>query len=220
MKTNLYFFSLESIQSFASENKIHNPHYIALPDSYDRQRYSALEVAGFSEVIPCYEVYKSDDSRLLDTYVVESRTWVLRIIPTGEILRIWEKSRGKFRFFLFDRFPTSRDRGFSFTEVEEPNLIGKATDKKISAWVDYLHLERTALVNCVNSRVALNKAFTERVRAKFPDAVVRVDWDGWTTSIRFEWDKFRFEYTAMENGRFSRRVDVIYSAIPSDEELF
>jgi len=217
MKTNLYFFGLESIKRFAEENEIYNPHYIRALDLGETARASVLNVPEFSEIVPCYEVRLLDDSD--SVYYVEAKYIVLRIIPTGEVFRIREVSRGKFRLYLFERPNIHwRDRYFRF-DMQEPNLIGKATEKKISAWIDFLHLERTALVNYVNANMCRNVTFAERVRAKYPDAKFVTAPDGWTGEICFDWERFRVKYTAHENGEFSRQLDIRHLALPSNEEI-
>lgn len=212
MNTTLYFFSLESLQQFASENVIKNSHLIKLPTSYIRVSLDVLSVVGFSEVVPCYEVRLSDDNS--GAYWIDSSYFVLHIITSNEFLRFHEVSRGKFRFYLFER-PSYlwRDTNFRF-DMPEPNLIGKATEKKLQSWIDFLHMERTALINYVNGNMYRNKNFTERVRAKFPEAIFDTAPDGWTSLIRFEWLNFYVTLTAHENGSFSRDLYIRYSAVP------
>lgn len=217
MKTNLYFFSLESVQRFAEENEIYNPHYLRALDLGETSRASVLNVPNFSEVVPCYEVRLLDDSD--SVYYVESRRIVLRIIPTREIFHIREVSRGKFRLYMFERPNIHwRSQYFRF-DMQEPNLIGKATEKKISAWIDFLHLERTALMNYVNANMCRNVTFAERVRAKYPNAKFVTASDGWTSEISFDWERFRVKYTACENGEFTRQMDIRFLALPSNEEI-
>lgn len=211
------FFSLESLQQFASEHTIRNQHIIRPLDKYEYERRAVLNVAGFSEVIPMYEIIPTELGK--DEYVLEHMMWILRIIPTGELFRISEISRGKFRLFMFEYAPIHwRDRDFHF-DMQEPNLIGKATEKKISAWIDFLHLERTARANYVNANMCRNRAFAERVRAKYPSARFDTAPDGWTSEIRFDWDRFHVHYTAGENGNFYRHIDLRPSGIPTDEEI-
>ena len=218
MKTNLYFFSLESLQQFAKENEIYNQHHIRLPFIYSRGGdLSVLNVAGFSEVVPCYEVRLMDDNS--GRYYIESDYYVLRIIPTGEIFRMREVSRGRFRLYMFER-PSYiwRDRDFRY-DGKEPNCIGKATEKKLTAWIDYLHLERTALTNYVNGNMCRNKTFADKVRAKFPTARFETAPDGWTSEILFEWSHFYVKFTARENGTFVRDMQIKYGALPSVEDM-
>ena len=159
-----------------------------------------------------------DDDRHPDTMYIESAYWVLRIIPTGEIFRPWEKTRGMFCLFMHQPLRTNRDRDFRF-DMEKPNLIGKATKKKLSAWIDYLHMERTARLDYVNGALCRNRCFVERFRAKFPEGTFRTDPDGWTSEFVFNWERFRVKYTAHENGKFSRHFDLRYDALPTDCEI-
>ena len=218
MKTNLYFFSLESLQQFAAENVIYNERFIRLPHICGKGgNHSVLEVTDFSEVVPCYEVRKMDDGS--NRWYIDADYYVLRIIPTGELFRFSEVSRGKFRLHMFERPAISwRDRDFHFGK-KEPNLISKATEKKLSDWIDYLHLERTALMDYVNGNMCRNKTFTERVREKFPFAHFETAGDGWTSEIRFEWSHFYITFTACKNGTFVRNMQIKYGSLPSVEDM-
>lgn len=218
MKTSLQFFSLEALQEFARDNKIFNDHYIRPCDEREHGRLSVLEVAGYSEIVPYYEVRPMNDERYSDTWYIERSYWVLRIITTGEIFRPWEKTRGKFRLFMHEPLRTNRDSGFRF-ELEEPNYIGKATDKKLSAWIDYLHQERAARVNYVDEALRSNRCFADKFRAKFPNGTFRTDSEGWTSEFMFDWERFRVRYTAHEDGNFSRHFDLRYNALPTDGEI-
>lgn len=219
MKSRTTFFSLESLQAFAQDHKFFNDHYIRPCDEREYQRYSALEVPGFSEVIPFYDVRLMDDQeRYAGVYYVEHSYWVLRIIHTGEVFRIWEKSRGKFRLFMHESVMSCRDRDFCF-DMQEPNLIGKATEKKLSAWVDYLHMERTALMNYLNGALCRNRTFVAKFREKFPAGTFRTDSEGWTSEFIIEWDRFRVKYSASESGKFSRHFDLRYDCLPTDDEI-
>lgn len=206
------------MQEFARENKILNEHFIRPCDARERERLTALEVAGFSEAVPFYEVRPMDDDRYPDTMYIEREHWVLRIIPTGEIFRPWEKTRGKFRLFMHEPLRTNIGRDFLFT-MEEPNLIGKATEKKLSAWIDYLHMERTACLEYVNCSLCRNRCFVERFRERFPEGTFRTDSEGWTSEFSFNWDRFRVRYTAHDNGKFSRHLDLRLDALPTDDEI-
>lgn len=208
----LSFFSLDTLQAFAAENNVNCMYRTNHLYDAEKVKRSVLEVAGFSEIIPCYEVDLCDDC-----YYLESCTWVLRIVPSGEIFRIFEKSHGKFRLYMYERI-CCRDRGFTF-DMAEPNLIGKATEKKLSAWIDYLHAERTARLDYANGAMARNRAFAARVLAKFPDARTAVCGDGWTESMSFDWERFSVKYTANENGAFYRNFQINYLALPADEEM-
>ena len=208
MKT-LSFFSLSSLQNFANENPVERM------DRTEQARFhikpTALEVAGFSEVITAYDVEECDGK-----YYVQGAYNVLRIIPTGEVLR-YREERGKYRFWLFDYF-LGRDKGFTF-DMAQPNLVGKATEKKLTAWLDYLHMERTARTDYSNRVRCANKSFTDKVLAKFPTARVGREYDGWVSYIGFDWERFRVVYSACYNGTFCREFSVNPLALPTDEQI-
>lgn len=209
----LSFFSLDALKAFASETEVNCMYRANLCNTaLDGARAKVLEVAGFSEIVPCYEVSECDGR-----YYLEGCNWVLRIIPTGEIFRVFEKSRGKFRLYMYEHYH-GRDRGFEFKQVE-PNLIGKATEKKLTAWIDFLHMERTARVDYANGAMARNRSFADKFRAKFPDAVFHTCADGWTDSFSFYWERFYIKYTARDNGTFCRTFDICYNALPTDEQI-
>ena len=213
----LYFFSLDAVKAFAEENTLRNEFTLRPMDNYEHHKRLVLEVADFSEVLPCYEVEPSVDEQGI--YYLSARYFVLRIIPTGELFRMTEYKPNKWRLHLFEYAPALRDNGFTF-EMEMPNYIGKATEKKLTAWIDWLHLERTARVNWSNSVKARNSAFAERVRKAHPNARFYTSkQDGWCGEIHLDWDRFHVHYESLDDGSFHKRVDLRYQCIPTDDEI-
>ena len=107
----------------------------------------------------------------------------------------------------------------SLFEREIPNYVGKATEKKLQEWIDYLHEKREAMTRYVENAMALNRSKVEAFKQKYPDGWFNTGDDGWTSEFRIEFERLRIKYTAHENGQFSRNAEVIYNRMPTEEEL-
>lgn len=217
-----YFTSMEDVQAFAQSVKFNNPGSIRMP-WMDKSKYVGLEVEGFSRIVPCFEVRQTYDhfqEKYLDEYYYDASYWLLEIIPTGELFTFYEKVRNSKRFGLsmHKRFDCDRCKYFSF-EREIPNYVGKATEKKLQEWIDYLHEKREAMMRYVDNAMALNRSKVEAFKAKYPDGYFNTLSDGWTSEFRIEFERLRIKYTAHENGQFSRNAEVIFNRMPTEEEL-
>lgn len=216
------FTSMEDVQAFAQSVKFNNPDSIRMP-WMDKSKYVGLEVEGFSRIVPCFAVGQVWDhfrKEYLDEYYYDNSYWVLEIIPTGELFTFYEKMRNSKRFGLsmYERFHYDRCKYFSF-DREIPNYVGKATEKKLQEWIDYLHEKREAMTRYVENAMALNRSKVEAFKAKYPDGYFNTLSDGWTSEFRIEFERLRIKYTAHENGRFSRNAEVIFNRMPTEEEL-
>ena len=217
-----HFTSIEDVRAFASEVKFNNPDSIRMP-WMDKSKYVGLEVEGFSRIVPCFEVRQNWDhfqEKYLDEYYYDNSYWVLEIIPTGELFTFYEKMRNSKRFGLsmHERFYSDRCKYFSF-DKEIPNYVGKATEKKLQEWIDYLHEKREAMTRYVENATALNRSKVEAFKAKYPDGYFNTLSDGWTSDFLIEFERLRIKYTAHENGQFSRNAEVIFNRMPTEEEL-
>lgn len=215
-----YFTSMEDVQAFAQSVKFNNPDRIRMP-WMDKSKYVGLEVEGFSRIVPCFVVRQTYDhfqKAYLDEYYYDESYWLLEIIPTGELFTFYEKVRNSKRFGLnmHERFDSDRYQYFTF-EREIPNYVGKATEKKLQEWIDYLHEKREAKTRYVENAMALNRSKVEAFKAKYPDGWFNTGDDGWTSEFRIEFERLRIKYTAHEDGQFSRNAEVI--RIPTEEEL-
>ena len=217
-----HFTSIEDVRAFASEVKFNNPDSIRMP-WMDKSKYVGLEVEGFSRIVPCFEVRQNWDhfqEKYLDEYYYDNSYWVLEIIPTGELFTFYEKMRNSKRFGLsmHERFYSDRCKYFSF-DKEIPTYVGKATEKKLQEWIDYLHEKREAMTRYVENATALNRSKVEAFKAKYPDGYFNTLSDGWTSDFLIEFERLRIKYTAHENGQFSRNAEVIFNRMPTEEEL-
>lgn len=217
-----YFTSIEDVRAFASGVKFNNPDSIRMP-WMDKSKYVGLEVDGFSRIVPCFVVRQNWDhfrKEYLDEYYYDNSYWILEIIPTGELFTFYEKMRNSKRFGLsmHERFPFDRCKYFFF-DREIPNYVGKATEKKLQEWIDYLHEKREAMTRYVENAMALNRSKVEAFKQKYPDGWFNTGDDGWTSEFRIEFERLRIKYTAHENGQFSRNAEVIYNRMPTEEEL-
>ena len=217
-----HFTSIEDVRAFASEVKFNNPDSIRMP-WMDKSKYVGLEVEGFSRIVPCFEVrqnWNHFQEKYLDEYYYDNSYWVLEIIPTGELFTFYEKMCNSKRFGLsmHKRFDCDRCKYFSF-DREIPNYVGKATEKKLQEWINYLHEKREAMTRYVDNAMALNRSKVEAFKAKYPDGYFNTLSDGWTSEFRIEFERLRIKYTAHENGQFSRNAEVIFNRMPTEEEL-
>ena len=192
---------------------------------FNRQQVSVLEVPGFSEIVEQFEFLHYDMSTERSWGRDEPDYWgldngseyVLRIITTGEILRFWcpDNSGKRFALELRDR-QLGPCRDFKFAE-EKPQYIGKATEKKIQAWIDYQHRKREAETNYMAEARVRNAQLRAAILKRFPNAILREN-DGWLAEARFSEGVLDYVITATESGGFSRTYSVNFGRVPSYKE--
>ncbi|MBR3467418.1 MAG: hypothetical protein IKH15_09390 [Bacteroidales bacterium] len=189
---------------------------------FNRQQVSVLEVPGFAEIDELFEFSFYDMSTERSWGRDEPDYWalgdgseyVLRIIPTGEILRFWcpDNSGKRFALELRDR-QMGPCRDFKFDE-ERPQYIGKATEKKIQAWIDYQHRKREAEANYMAEARVKNAQLRAAILKRFPYATLREN-DGWLVEAWFSEGVLDYVITATESGGFSRTYSVNFGRVPS-----
>ena len=217
-----YFTSMEDVHAFAQTVKFNNIDSVRMP-WMPKSDFVGLEVEGFSRIVPCFVVRQNYDhfqKKYLDEYYFDNSYWVLEIIPTGELFTFNERVRRSKRFALHmhDRLRSDRCRFFTFSK-EAPNAIGKATEKKLQEWIDFLHEERAAKQSYIDTAMKKNRDTADAFKAKYPDGYFDTLSDGWTSEFRIEFERLRIKYTAHEDGQFSRNAEVIYNRMPTEEEL-
>ena len=217
-----YFTSMEDVQAFAQSVKFNNPNSIRLP-WMSKSDFAGLEVEGFSRIVPCFVVRQSYDhfqKAYLDEYYYDASYWLLEIIPTGELFSFYERVRRSKRFALqmHDRPSSDRCRYFTFSK-EAPNAIGKATEKKLQEWIDFLHEERAAKQSYIDTAMKKNRETVEAFKVKYPEGYFRTGDDGWTSEFTIRFERLRIKFIACEDGGFTRNVDVPYDCYPTTEEL-
>lgn len=217
-----YFTSIEDVQKFAQEMNFTNPDSIRLPWT-PKDKYNGLEVEGFSRIVPCFKVCQSWDhfkDEYMDEYYFDQSFWVLEIIPTGELFHIYERARNSKRYALsmFERLMSNRCSYFVFGK-DSPNAVGKATQRKLQDWIDYLHEYRAAQELYLSSALERNRSKVDAFKAKYPDGSFETLADGWTTKFSINFERLRIKYTAHEDGGFSRSFEVRYGCMPTDEEI-
>ena len=217
-----YFTSMEDVQAFAQSVKFNNPDSIRLP-WMPKSDFAVLEVEGFSRIVPCFVVRQTYDhfqKAYLDEYYYDASYWLLEIIPTGELFSFYERVRRSKRFALqmHDRLCSNRCRYFMFSK-EAPNAIGKATEKKLQEWIDFLHEERAAKQSYLDIAMKKNRETVDAFKEKYPEGVFRTEDDGWTTEFTIRFERLRVKFYACENGDFTRHIDVPYDCYPTTEEL-
>lgn len=217
-----YFTSMEDVQAFAQSVKFNNPNSIRMP-WMPKSDFAGLEVEGFSRIVPCFVVRQTYDhfqKAYLDEYYYDASYWVLEIISTGELFTFHERVRRSKRFALsmHDRLNSDRCRYFTPSK-EAPYAIGKATEKKLQEWIDYLHECRAEKELYISGAMEMNRRTVEAFKEKYPEGVFRTLADGWTSEFTIRFERLRIKFTAHENGDFSRNIDVPYECYPTTEEL-
>lgn len=196
--------------------------------SYHRFSLGQLEtlaVPGFSEIVEQFgfELYDYSEERSYgitreDCWVLgDDTSYVLRIIPTVEILRIWAPDNSGKRFGLsLQQRQLGACRDFTFSE-ERPQYIGKATEKKIQAWLDYLHREREAETNYMAEARVKNAQLRAAILKRFPNAQLRED-NGWLVEAWYKEGVLDYHVTATEAGGFTRSYRVDSNKVPSAKD--
>ena len=109
--------------------------------------------------------------------------------------------------------------GFEF-DGARPDFIGKGSERKVTAWFDYLNAEDKAKKEFIETAKKKNKEFADKMLAKFPKAEVwRSELDGWFGKIQFSAGYVLFTYEAADDGRFYRSTRVDILNLPTTEEL-
>lgn len=213
-----FFLSIDEAKKFANEQHCESIEVNKWTEQ-EYHKYSMFNIEGYSEVVRAYHFRQYTRGIEQEKYwSYEGYFWVLRIIETGQLLCMREISRDKFFIFPLIKQYDKRDRGFKYNEPE-PNYIGKATQKKIQQWVDYCNAKEKARIEFANDVLQKNIEFADKFRAKFPQADFETQYDGWTSKISFYLDYLYIKYIALENGSFSREVQVVYSKVPTTEDL-
>lgn len=216
-----YCFDLESATEFAKANNTFNSPEIRGWDKDSEKKLQMFNIEGYSRVVRAFcfvEFYDAKTNKKYWSY--EGYSFVIQIIETGQCLvaRDIRNNSGKYFFFLLNPQYHERDRGFKFDE-QEPNYIGKANQKKLQQWVDYLNRKDIARLEYANTALQANIDFASKFKAKYPTGKYNTQADGWTSEFRIEVGAFYFKYIAYDDGRFGRDVDFIYSKLPSNEDL-
>lgn len=184
-----------------------------------------LIVPGFTEVVEVFEFVHNDNSEERshgrpdkDYWSTDTSIFMLQIIPTGEVLRVWapENSWKRCGFSLLERYHGAT-RDFTFSE-ERPQYVGTATQKKIEAWRDYLHRERQAEINYVAQARAKNAQLRAAILKRFPDAKLSEGPNGWLVEARYQEGVLDYHVTACENGGFTRSYSANYLRVPSAKD--
>lgn len=100
-----------------------------------------------------------------DYLIVSSASyWILY---NGQLLKpSHNKSREPYRFYLVGETPYSHGKNQYFKYNEpEPNRVGKATEKKIKAWADYLNAKEAAMQAYIKENKDKKAAFFARLDA-------------------------------------------------------
>lgn len=123
-------------------------------------RPDALEVPGVSELVHvCYFV------------AIDSRTLALEhagywLVFNNQLMRPYHCKQGEpYRFFLpCEMNYNEKSKNFKY-EIEEPQRVGKATQKKLKAWNDYLNNKEKAKQEYIANAHKIEDDFFQRLEA-------------------------------------------------------
>ena len=195
-----------------------------LYDSLDALK-AAFVIDGVSELADLYTFstgYGNKFNGEPDTYwCFEGFEPAVRLLKTGQVATPYRENRNKgFGLFMLHGERTDgRLSGFEF-DGARPDFIGKGSERKVTAWFDYLNAEDNAKKEFVETAYKRNREFLEKVQAKFPKAKVWVnESDGWCRQIQFSAGYVLFIFEAADDGRFYKQTRVDALTLPSTEEL-
>ena len=232
----MYFIGKEKALRFAEENCTFNKDYYLeqirkaegrsyLYDRMDELK-TAFEIEGFSEIVEvyCFSEYRDYDNQDKEVYYW-SFTHIdpcVRLIGNGKIAYPYESSyRSKKYGLTLKREDMARGGSNDFLYKEQkPNFIGKASRKKIEDWFGYLKRENEARREYIDNANKKNREFQEKVKAKFPDAYMSIDKDGWMSECVIISGYVRFVFTSGEDGSIYRSTKVDILSVPSTKQLF
>lgn len=208
-------------QSECSENFLKISHYYGYENG--SKRYSGLEVSGVSRLVTVCMLekygshnYSEELGKMVDTPPVwnnETAFWALENIKTGKLYRISGGHRDTtFNLFLLD---TKNIDGFN-SELEAPNKVGKATEKRLQQWFDYLDAVEANKAEFVRIRDERIAAFKKRLE----ETGLKVIWNG-NNCGRIEKGMFTYKFEFYHDGNVHEMWEKNYNgAIHNNLETF
>lgn len=226
-----YFFSYEDASRFAKEVDILNADRIPAAEkitlscvyTIGSDAIKPFFIDGFTDVVPVYAFRQEWDNfkdEPKQSWYLDYTTLALKNIVTGDLYLIQQTKYNSKMFKLslfYDKLPRL---DYFTTELVMPNAVGKPNRKKLENWFEYLGSLHREKLDYINRAKLANKSFAAKVIAKYPDAIVKRNKDGWVSKIHFSYGMLDFTCTANEQGSFSRTYSVNYKLVPKDEVIF
>lgn len=222
------YLKAEDLQKFwdehrpeCSENFLKISHYYNYEN--DLKRYSGLEVSGVSRLVTVCRLekygshnYSEEHGKMVDTPPVwnnETTFLALENIKTGKLYRASGSYRDTtFSLFLLD---AKNVDGFN-SKLEVPKKVGKATEKRLQQWFDYLDVVEENKAEFVRIRDERIAAFKKRLE----ETGLKVIWNG-NNCGRIEKGMFTYKFEFYNDGTVHEMWEKNYEgAIHNDLETF
>lgn len=222
------YLKAEDLQKFWNEHRSEcSDNFLKISYYYnyekDLKRYSGLEVSGVSRlVIVCMleeygsHNYSEELGKMVDTPPVwnnKTAFSALENIKTGKLYHISGGHRDT--TFTLSLLEAKNIDGFH-NELEAPNKVGKATEKRLQQWFDYLdtvEMNKAEFVRIRDERIA---AFKKRLE----ETGLEIKWNG-NNCGRIEKGMFAYKFEFRYNGEVCETWEKNYKGMThNDLETF
>lgn len=217
-----YFYSLDELNQFASENGITIDESDLQPFRMQPDEWLAgLALDGVTELCKVWRVSVYSEQR---THIQCFRG--IRVVGTGQVLipitppnQSGCSRPSSWHFTLFGTEPLVLMGCHMHPKAEKPNGIGKMSRKALDRWLEYLEAAQTELGEIESQCRILNQSHLQRVLNKFPDAEVRYGAGGLVERIRVRNGFLIITWEASCRGTFHRNVALDTSLVPQDDVI-
>lgn len=201
------YLKAEDLQKFWNEHRSEcGDDFLRVKNVYDydnrAKRYAGLEVSGFTRLVTVCKIekyaansYSYELGKMTDNPPMwhhEVAFWALENIKTGVLYYILGSYRDTtFNLRLLNEMHVD---GFD-SELEAPNKVGKATEKRLQQWFDYLdtvEADKAEFVRIRDERIA---TFKKRLE----ETGLEVIWNG-NNCGRIEKGMFTYRFEFYHNG--------------------
>lgn len=211
------FASYSELQKFFNENK--EMFYKKELPSYERFcpwcDPTPLVLDGVTELVEVFDVRQQNDYKGEFEYFYWSdfvRQYI-KDLKTGKLYRFTHTK--KMYQLLNPSDSKASGRNFKFEE-KEPNRIGKATEKKLRAWFDYLEREKTAYDEFCKKNESEREKFISEI-----SALGKIVWTSPNETSGVVRSKyFDLEFQAPFDGYCSKKIKFARYSFETDLELF
>lgn len=198
-------------------------------DDHPQMLKDALVIDGVTRLVDVYtfrEFYYIEDGKKVSDIEFEGAAYAVQLIETGEIARPY-LPYGKGSTFELSLMPEDQEFGpngrKSFSglrfEMPKPDRIGKGTTKKLIGWFDYLRAENEAKKEYTRKAIERNRKMQEAVKAKFPNAYIKLTNGGWMEYCQFSIGYLAVTLEALDDGGVSRSLHIDAVNVPSTAEM-
>lgn len=217
-----YFYSLDELNQYASENGINIDESDLQPFRMQPDEWLAgLALDGVTELCKVWRASVYSEQR---THIQCFRG--VRVVGTGTVLIPTTPPNhsgcsrpGSWHFTLFGTEPLVLMGTNIRPTMEKPNGIGKMNRKALDRWLEYLEAAQTELREVEARCRRANQSHLQRVLNKFPDAEVRYGAGGLAERIKVRHGFLIIIWEGTHRGSFLRNVALDTSLIPQDDVI-